>query len=189
MPESSVQGEQRGNSEENPDESPSEEAEHNCFPEEEETQDTDGEESREQVDVSHIPTRNYQQKRDHPIDNIITPYEKGVLTRSSLNNFCAFNAFVSMVEPKSIKEALKDPDWIQAMQEELHQFERNKVWKLVPRPKNKNIIGTRWVFRNKLDDIGAVARNKDRLVAQGYRQEEGIDYDDTFAPVARIEAK
>src|ERR1044071_497299 len=74
------------------------------------------------------------------------------------------------------------------MQEELNQFERNKVWTLVPRPKDRHIIRTRWVFRNKLDDSGTVIRNKARLVAQGYNQQEGIDYDETFAPVARIEA-
>ncbi|CAM8944664.1 unnamed protein product [Rhodiola kirilowii] len=74
------------------------------------------------------------------------------------------------------------------MQEELHQFERNEVWRLVPRPKDKNMIGTRWVFRNKMDDKGVVVRNKARLVVKGYNQQEGIDYDETFAPVARLEA-
>ncbi|CAM8999605.1 unnamed protein product [Rhodiola kirilowii] len=74
------------------------------------------------------------------------------------------------------------------MQEELHQFERNKVWRLVPRPQDKNVIGTKWVFRNKMDDKGVVVRNKARLVVNGYNQQEGIDYDETFAPVARLEA-
>ncbi|CAM8975443.1 unnamed protein product [Rhodiola kirilowii] len=74
------------------------------------------------------------------------------------------------------------------MQEELHQFERNEVWRLVPRPKDKNVIGTKWVFRNKMDDKGVVVRNKARLVVKGYNQQEGIDYDETFAPVARLEA-
>ncbi|XP_075103519.1 putative mitochondrial protein AtMg00820 [Nicotiana tabacum] len=74
------------------------------------------------------------------------------------------------------------------MQEELHQFERNKVWHLVPRPVDRTVIGTRWVFRNKLDEFGNTTRNRARLVVQGYNQEEGIDYDETFAPVARMEA-
>ncbi|KAI3684856.1 hypothetical protein L6452_34083 [Arctium lappa] len=74
------------------------------------------------------------------------------------------------------------------MQEELIEFTRNKVWNLVPRPSDKTVIGTKWVFRNKLDEHGTVTRNKARLVAQGYRQEEGKDYDETFAPVARLEA-
>ena len=74
------------------------------------------------------------------------------------------------------------------MQEELSGFERNQVWKLVLRLSNKTVIGNKWVFRNKLDIDGTVTRNKARLVAQGYRQEEGIDYDETFAPVARLEA-
>ena len=74
------------------------------------------------------------------------------------------------------------------MQEELNQFERNEVWKLVPRPKDRNVIGTKWVFRNKMDENGIVTRNKARLVAKGYSQEEGIDFDETFAPVARLEA-
>ena len=74
------------------------------------------------------------------------------------------------------------------MQDELNQFERNKVWTLVEKPSNVSIIGTKWVYRNKLDENGIVIRNKARLVAKGYNQEEGIDFDETFAPVARLEA-
>ncbi|KAK6152092.1 hypothetical protein DH2020_014727 [Rehmannia glutinosa] len=74
------------------------------------------------------------------------------------------------------------------MQEELNQFERNKVWELVQRPTHQNVIGTKWVFRNKMNEEGYVVRNKARLVAKGYCQEEGIDFDETFAPVARLEA-
>ncbi|CAJ2649754.1 unnamed protein product [Trifolium pratense] len=93
-----------------------------------------------------------------------------------------------MMEPSKIDEALKDDAWIVAMQEELNQFQRNDVWTLVPKPSHKNIIGTKWVFRNKLNEQGEVVRNKARLVAQGYSQQEGIDYTETFAPVARLEA-
>ncbi|GKD89043.1 retrovirus-related pol polyprotein from transposon TNT 1-94 [Tanacetum coccineum] len=78
--------------------------------------------------------------------------------------------------------------FVDAMQDELNQFARNKVWTLVPAPYGKTIIGSRWVFRNKRDETGIVIKNKARLVAQGYNQQEGIDYDETFAPVARLEA-
>ncbi|CAM8938926.1 unnamed protein product [Rhodiola kirilowii] len=74
------------------------------------------------------------------------------------------------------------------MQDELHQFERNKVWRLVPRPEKRKVIGTRWILKNKLNSKGEVVRNKARLVVKGYNQQEGIDYEETFAPVARLEA-
>ena len=74
------------------------------------------------------------------------------------------------------------------MQEELNQFERNEVWELIPRDDSNKVIGTKWVFRNKLDEDGNITKNKVRLVAKGYIQEEGIDYDDTYAPVAKLEA-
>ncbi|GJY19146.1 retrovirus-related pol polyprotein from transposon TNT 1-94 [Tanacetum coccineum] len=93
-----------------------------------------------------------------------------------------------VIEPKNVNEALTDDSWIVAMQEELNQFIANDVWELVPQPRNMTIIGTKWVFRNKLDENGIVSRNKARLVAQGYNQQEGIDYDETYAPVARLES-
>ena len=100
-----------------------------------------------------------------------------------------FASFLSIVEPKTVKDALQDPDWVKAMQEELSQFERLKVWRLVPNPyKDKEAIGTKWIFKNKKDENGVVVRNKARLVAKSYCQQDRIDYDDTFAPVARIEA-
>ncbi|KAK0586291.1 hypothetical protein LWI29_004361 [Acer saccharum] len=74
------------------------------------------------------------------------------------------------------------------MQDEFKQFERNEVWSLVPRPKDINVIGTKWVFRNKTDESGKIVRNKAILVAQGYTQVEGVDFDETFAPVARLES-
>nr|GEX89162.1 copia protein [Tanacetum cinerariifolium] len=75
-----------------------------------------------------------------------------------------------------------------AMQEELNQFKINDAWSLVPPLNNQTIIGTKWVFKNKLDENGVVSRNKARLVAQGYKQQEGIDFDETYAPVARLES-
>ncbi|GJZ18774.1 retrovirus-related pol polyprotein from transposon TNT 1-94 [Tanacetum coccineum] len=92
------------------------------------------------------------------------------------------------MEPKNVNEALKDESWVVAMQEELNQFVANDVWELVPLPISQSVIGTKWVFRNKLDENGIVSRNKARLVAQGYNQQEGIDYDETYAPVARLES-
>ena len=114
--------------------------------------------------------------------------DEGIRTRSKIRELSGNFALVSELEPKSVEEALIDESWINAMQEELQQFKINNVWKLVSRPKDRPVIGTKWVFRNKLDDKGKVVRNKARLVAKGYSQEEGIDYDETYAPVARLEA-
>ena len=85
--------------------------------------------------------------------------------------------FFSLIEPKNINEAIIDEHWIIAMQKELNQFERNQVWELVDKPNDHPVIGTKWVFRNKLDEHGIVIRNKARLVAKGYNQEEGTDYE------------
>ena len=74
------------------------------------------------------------------------------------------------------------------MNEELDQIERNQTWELVPRPKDKNVIGTKWVYKNKMNEDGQVIKKKDRLVCKGYDQVEGIDYEEKFAPVARLEA-
>nr|GFB35991.1 putative ribonuclease H-like domain-containing protein [Tanacetum cinerariifolium] len=99
-----------------------------------------------------------------------------------------FACFLSQEEPKRVHQALKDPSWIEAMQDELRQFKMQKVWILVDLAYGKREIGTKWVYRNKKDERGIVIRNKARLVAQGHTQEEGIDYEEVFAPVARIEA-
>nr|GEX91920.1 hypothetical protein [Tanacetum cinerariifolium] len=101
---------------------------------------------------------------------------------------CLFAYFLSQLEPSSVAKALEDPDWVAAMQEELQQFYNQQVWTLVRLPAGKISIGTKWILKNKRDARGIIVRNKARLVAQGYRQEEGIDYDEVFAPVARIEA-
>nr|GEY25695.1 Gag-Pol polyprotein [Tanacetum cinerariifolium] len=92
------------------------------------------------------------------------------------------------IEPANVAEALRDADWVSGMQEELDQFARLKVWRLVPRPEGKSVIKTKWIFKNKKDESSLAIRNKARLVAVGFFQQERIDYEETFAPVARIEA-
>ena len=108
---------------------------------------------------------------------IIGDPNQGIKTRFSYRNICEYVAFLSNIEPKNVKEALEDDCWIIVMQKELNQFERSKVWNLVPKLNDHSIIGTKWIFRNKA-----------RLVAQRYSQEEGIDYEETYALVARLEA-
>jgi hypothetical protein len=94
---------------------------------------------------------------------------------------------VSSIEPYRVEDALRDLDCVLVMQEELNNFTWNEVWHLVPRP-NQNVVGTKWVFRNKQDEHGVVTRNKARLVAKGYSQVEGLDFGETYAPVARLES-
>ena len=103
-------------------------------------------------------------------------------------NFISYSCYLSQVEPAKVEDALQDESWVEAMHNELHQFQRNDVWTLVPRLEGVNIIGTKWIFRNKTDEEGNVIRNKVRLVAQGYTQVKGVDFDETFAPFARIES-
>ena len=98
--------------------------------------------------------------RDYPLDTIIGDILRGVQTRSRLALFCEHFLFVSSIEPKKIDEALKDVDWVNDMHEELNNFTRNQVWELAERPKGHNVIGTKWVFRNKQDQDGIVVRNK-----------------------------
>ena len=85
-------------------------------------------------------------------------------------------------------EALQDVDWVNSMHEELQQFVRNNMWELVPRSKGVNVIGTKWIFKNKSDEHDTVIRNKSRLVVQGYTQVEWIDFDETFASIARLKS-
>jgi hypothetical protein len=126
-------------------------------------------------------------QRNHLVDQILGDISKGVTTRSRLANFCEHYSFVSSIEPFRVEEALQDPDWVLAMEEELNNFKRNEVWSLVPRPK-QNVVGTKWVFRNKQDEHGVVTRNKARLVVKVYAQVAGLDFEETFAPVARLES-
>ncbi|GJT88319.1 retrovirus-related pol polyprotein from transposon TNT 1-94 [Tanacetum coccineum] len=101
---------------------------------------------------------------------------------------CMYALTVSTVEPKNVKEAMTDPAWIESMQEELLQFKRLDVWVLVPLPDNIKPLTLKWLFKNKHDEENTVIRNKTRLVVRGYRQEEGIDFKESFALVARMEA-
>jgi hypothetical protein len=92
-------------------------------------------------------------QRNHPVDQILGDISKGVTTRSRLANFCEHYSFVSSIEPFRVEEALLDPNWVLAMQEELNNFKRNEVWTLVPRPK-QNVVGTKWVFRKNRTSMG-----------------------------------
>jgi hypothetical protein len=96
-------------------------------------------------------------QRDHPVNSILGDIHKGVTTRSQATHFCEHYSFVSFIEPYRVEDALRDSDWVLAMQEELNNFTRNEVWNLVPRP-NQNVVGTKWVFRNKQDEHGVVTR-------------------------------
>ncbi|GJZ09305.1 putative ribonuclease H-like domain-containing protein [Tanacetum coccineum] len=159
------------------------------------------------MSVSLIPTTRIH--KDHPKDQIIREVHSAVQTRRMIKQSeaglitfinkqrrtnhkdfqnCLFACFLSQMEPKKVSQALDDESWVEAMQEELLQFKLLNVWTLVDLPHGKKAIGTKWVFRNKKDQRGIMVRNKARLVAQGYRQEEGVDYDEVFALVARIEA-
>jgi hypothetical protein len=136
---------------------------------------------------SQLKTHNAIAK-DHLIDQIVGDVIKGVQTRPRLASFCEHYSFVSCGETTRIEEGLDDPDWVNAMHEELNNFDRNKVWELVKRPSDHNVIGTKWVFQNKEDENRVIVRNKTRLVAQGYTEVEGLDFDETFAPIAGLEA-
>nr|GFA54107.1 retrovirus-related Pol polyprotein from transposon TNT 1-94 [Tanacetum cinerariifolium] len=125
---------------------------------------------------------------DHPLHKIIGDPKSSVRTRGQLVNTCLFSCLLSYIELANMAEALRDFDWVSAMQEELNQFARLKVWRLVPRLEGKYVIKTKWIFKNKKDESILVIRNKGRIVAVGYSQQEGIDYDETFALVARIKA-
>ncbi|GJY94230.1 hypothetical protein Tco_0510591 [Tanacetum coccineum] len=108
---------------------------------------------------------NIKESKDHPIETIIGKLNERTL-RSQVQNQSNFFCFVSSVEPKNLKEAIQDESWTMAMQEELNQFVTNDVWSLVPPPENQTVIGTKWVFKNKLDENGVVSRNKARIIAQ-----------------------
>ncbi|XP_050938640.1 uncharacterized mitochondrial protein AtMg00820-like [Cucumis melo] len=129
---------------------------------------------------------------NHPSSSILGDPSAGIITRKKekvdyskmITDLC----YTSAIECSTIDVALKDEYWINAMQEELLQFRCNNVWTLVPKPEGANIIGTKWIFKNKTDEARCVKKNKAHSVAQGYAQFEGVDFDETFNPVARLEA-
>nr|GEU30053.1 hypothetical protein [Tanacetum cinerariifolium] len=128
---------------------------------------------------------------DHPLDNIVGQLSRPVSTRLQLHEqalFCYYDAFLTSVEPKTYKDALTKSCRIEAMQEELNEFKRLEVWELVPRPDKVMVITLKWIYKVKLDKLEGILKNKARLVARGYRQEERIDFEESFAPVARLEA-
>ncbi|CAL9020197.1 unnamed protein product, partial [Prunus brigantina] len=92
-----------------------------------------------------------------------------------------------IIEPENYQEAASDIAWQEAMNAELEMIEKNNTWELVERPANKPVIGVKWVFKTKLNLDGTVQKHKARLVAKGYAQKPGIDYNETFAPVARLD--
>ncbi|GJV37294.1 retrovirus-related pol polyprotein from transposon TNT 1-94 [Tanacetum coccineum] len=138
-----------------------------------------------------ISEHNSKWTKDHPLEIIIGELVRPVSTWLQLHEqalFCYYDAFLTAVKPKTYKDALTQACWIEAMQEELNEFERLEVWELVPRPDKVMVITLKWIYKVKLDELGGILKNKARLVARGYRQEEGIDFEESFAPVARLEA-
>ncbi|GKA20342.1 putative ribonuclease H-like domain-containing protein, partial [Tanacetum coccineum] len=127
----------------------------------------------------------------HPLDNIIENPSRLVSTRKQLTTnalWCFYNSVLSKVEQKNFKSVVNEDCWFQAMQDEIHEFDRLDVWELVTPPDCAMIIALKWIYKVKLKEYGDVLKNKVRLVAKGYRQEEGLDFEESFAPVARLEA-
>nr|KAJ0208700.1 hypothetical protein LSAT_V11C400218990 [Lactuca sativa] len=132
---------------------------------------------REQYEVLFTPQIHKEARltkwtKDHPVDQIICDLDSGVVTRSATKNECLYAIFLSMIDPKGIKEALEDADWVKAMKEELAEFKCNNLWDLVPTPEGVSVVGSRWVYRNKSDEDGVIIRNKARLVVKGYSQQK-----------------
>ncbi|GKC72093.1 retrovirus-related pol polyprotein from transposon TNT 1-94 [Tanacetum coccineum] len=133
----------------------------------------------------------YQWTKDHLLEQVIGEPLRLVLTRNQLRSdgdMCMYALTVSNMEPSNVKQAMTDPAWIDLMQEELLQFKRLDVWELFPLPDNVKALTLKWLFKNKHDEENTVIRNKTRLVVRGYRQKEGIDFKESFAQVARMEA-
>ncbi|GJY71517.1 ribonuclease H-like domain-containing protein [Tanacetum coccineum] len=134
--------------------------------------------------ATHVDFFSDEDEPEVELGNILTSYT--VPTTPNIRIHKDYPIKNVIEEPKRISKALSDSAWVEAMQEELLQFKHQMVWILMDLPKVKRAIGTKWIFRNKKDERGIVIRNKARLVAQGYTQEEVIDCDEVFSPVARI---
>ncbi|GJS49425.1 retrovirus-related pol polyprotein from transposon TNT 1-94 [Tanacetum coccineum] len=152
------------------------------------------EEDNHDIEVAHMGNDPYfgiPIPEDHPLENIISELDRPVSTRLQLHEqalFCYYDAFLTAVKPKMYKDALTQSCSIKAMQEELNEFKRLEVWELVPQPDKGMVITLKWIYKVKLDKLGGILKNKARLVACGYRQEEGINFEESFAPIARLEA-
>jgi hypothetical protein len=156
--------------------------------EEEDEYEKNSTEAEEQVQKVSPRTPSKQVQKNHPSDQIIGNKDAVVVTRIKIHSLERTHlVLLSTIEPNCFEEASKDEFWNKAMDEELDQIEKNDTWELVLRPKNKNVIDTKWVFRNKLNEYGQVTRNKARLVCKRYAQIEGIDFEETFSPVVRME--
>jgi hypothetical protein len=149
----------------------------------------------EDKDTHANPPKRSWVKHNPPPQQLLGTIDEGRRLRtrviqptSEVANQVSYSCYLAQTEPKKVDEALQDEGWVSAMHDELHQFTINDVWTLVPRPTEQNIIGTKWIFKNKTDEHGTVVQNKARLVAQGYTQIKGVDFDETFAPVARLES-
>nr|GFB93560.1 retrovirus-related Pol polyprotein from transposon TNT 1-94 [Tanacetum cinerariifolium] len=156
-----------------------------------------GETSTRHVDSSNMHTfyqrypSEHRWTKDHPLEQVIGNPSQSVRTRRQLEldaKMCMFALTVSRTEPKNIKEAMADSAWIESMQEELHQFDLLDVWELVDRPLCINVINLKWLWKNKCDEENTVIRNKSHLVAKGYAQKEGVDFEESFALVAWLES-
>ncbi|GJS18342.1 integrase, catalytic region, zinc finger, CCHC-type containing protein [Tanacetum coccineum] len=143
--------------------------------------------SAEPYQVNQPPDHLKRWTKDHPLDNIVGNPSRPVSTRKQLASDALWSCFyteLSKVEPKNFKMVMIEDCWFQAMQDEIHEFDHLEVWEFVPRPIYVMVIALKWIYKVKLDEYGDVLKNKARLVAKGYRQEEGIDFEESFAPVA-----